>query len=105
MATVSRLAVFWRVFFAALIGGTAAGAAGPEETNAWNAAVAANTPEGYYLYLSLYPAGEYVDQAIDALGLLGSAGAPRQVAPVPPAVDPPAQTGSGDRAGNGAGMY
>lgn len=95
MATISRLAVFWKIFFAALLGGTAAGAAGPEETSAWNAAVAADTPEAYYRYLSLYPAGEYVDRAIGALDRLGSAGAPRQVGQVP------AQAGSG----NGAGMY
>lgn len=88
MATVYRLAVFWKAFFAVLIGGTAASAAGPEETGAWNAAVAANTTEGYYLYLSLYPAGDHVDEAIAALSVLGSAGAPRRVERVPPAASP-----------------
>ena len=88
MATVSRLAVFWKAFFAVLIGGTAASAAGPEETSAWNAAVAANTTEGYYLYLSLYPAGDYVDEAIAALAGLGSAGVPRRVEQVTPDPSP-----------------
>lgn len=102
MATISRLAVFWKVFFAVLLGGSAASAASQAETSAWNAAVSANTPEAYYFYLSLYPAGGYVDDAIAALGRLGAVGTPRRIGQVPPAVQP-----SGDTSGKGdsAGLY
>ncbi len=105
MAAVSRFALFWKMFFVALISGSAASAASQEEIAAWNAAVSANTPEAYYLYLSLYPAGEYVDAALSALGQVGMTGAPRQVEvpaqPVPPR--PPATTKPDN--GTGTGMY
>ncbi len=106
MAAISRFALFWKMFFVALISGSAATAASQEEVAAWNAAVSANTSDAYYLYLSLYPAGDYVDEALAALGTIGTTGAPRQVEvpsqptrPKPPAT---AKPGTGNGTG---GMY
>lgn len=105
MAAVSRFALFWKMFFVALISGSAATAASQEEIAAWNAAVSANTSEAYYLYLSLYPAGDYVDAALAALGEIGMTGAPRQVeVPSQPATPKPPATTKPDT-GSGTGMY
>ncbi|MDZ4087805.1 MAG: hypothetical protein U1E69_13510 [Tabrizicola sp.] len=85
MARVSRLASFWKAFFMALMGGTFASAATRGEVEAWEAALKQNTPDAFYLYLSLYPAGDYVDEAVAALGKLGAIGQPRAITPVAPA--------------------
>jgi len=79
MATVSRLATFWKAFFLVLLGGTLASAANSGEIEAWEAARAQNSADAYYLYLSLFPAGEYVDEAIAALAKLGATGPTREI--------------------------
>jgi hypothetical protein len=84
MATVSRLASFWKAFFAVLLSGTFASAASKSEMDAWEAAVSVNTADGYYQYLSLFPAGDYVDEAVAALSRLGAIGQPRKLAPLSP---------------------
>lgn len=94
MARISRVTYFWKAFIITLLGGGFASAASRGEVEAWQAAVAQNTADAYYLYLSLYPAGEYVDEAIAALVRLGLIGPPRGIAPVVPVQGSPAkQTG------------
>ncbi|MFZ1339038.1 MAG: hypothetical protein WAS26_08310 [Paracoccaceae bacterium] len=103
MATVSRWTSFLRAFFAVLLSGSAASAAGTDESETWSAAMSADTAEAYYHYLSLFPAGDYVDDAVAALARLGVIGAPRKIAPVPPAAGGTTRVGDG---GNGdAGVY
>ncbi|MGL4237204.1 hypothetical protein [Tabrizicola sp.] len=92
MATISKLALFWRAFFAVLLGGSMVAAASRSEVEAWQSAVSSNTADGYYQYLSLFPAGDYVDEAIAALARLGALGAPRNIGPSNP-------TGSGGPSG------
>jgi hypothetical protein len=84
MATVSRLASFWKAFFAVMLSGSFASAASRSESDAWSAAVSVNTADGYYQYLSLFPAGDYVDEAVAALARLGAMGQPRKIAPLTP---------------------
>lgn len=91
MARVSRLASFWKAFFMTLIGGSFASAATRGEMQAWENAVSQNTADAYYLYLSLYPSGDYVDEAVTALARLGAIGAPRGILPVAPVPPRPAR--------------
>ncbi|HLQ19438.1 MAG TPA: hypothetical protein VK146_10705 [Tabrizicola sp.] len=70
-----------------LLGGSFATAASRGEIQAWEAAVAQNTADAYYLYLSLYPAGDYVDEAVTALARLGAIGMPRGIGPALPVQD------------------
>ena len=72
MAKLTRWALFWRAFFLTAIFGSGANAADDAENRVWEDAVAANSAEAYYLYLSLYPAGEYVEAALGALTELGA---------------------------------
>lgn len=82
MAAVSRLALFWKAFFAVLLSGSSATAATRNEVEAWQAALSANSVDAYYQYLSLFPAGDYVDEAVAALSRLGAIGKPRDISPV-----------------------
>jgi hydroxymethylpyrimidine/phosphomethylpyrimidine kinase len=79
MARISRLTVFWKAFFATLLSGTLATASTRGDTEAWTAAMTTNTADGYYLYLSLFPAGDYVQEALAALARLGAIGLPRTI--------------------------
>jgi len=81
MAAVTRLTTFWKAFFAVLLGGSFASAA-TRETEVWQSAVSQNTADGYYQYLSLFPAGDYVDEAVAALGRLGAISTPRAITPI-----------------------
>jgi hypothetical protein len=72
MAKLTRLALFWRAFFLSMIFGSSSVSADPEDDAAWAAARATNTPEAFYLYLSRFPAGAYVDEAVGALSALGA---------------------------------
>jgi hypothetical protein len=89
MATVSRFASFWKAFFAVLMGGSFATAATRTDSEAWQSAVSANTADGYYQYLSLFPAGDYVDEAVAALARIGAIGIPRSVGPTAPVPSSP----------------
>lgn len=71
MAKINRLALFWRAFFLSLFFGSAV-SADEAENRAWQSAVSQNTPNAYFNYLSRYPAGTYVDQAVNALVQLGA---------------------------------
>ena len=55
-----------------LVFGSAANAADQAETQIWDDAISANTPDGYFNYLSRYPAGEFVEQAVQKLVELGA---------------------------------
>lgn len=74
MAKVSKWALFVRAFFIALIASSASRVGGQDaaEENAWKDALANNTPQAYHRYMSLYPGGEFVLDAITALDRLGA---------------------------------
>jgi hypothetical protein len=72
MAELTRMALFWRAFFLSLLFGTSSASADAEDDAAWAAARAANTPEALYLYLSRFPTGAYVDEAVASLAELGA---------------------------------
>jgi hypothetical protein len=100
MARVGKLKSFMKAFFAVLLGGTIASAATQREVEAWEFARSQNTPEAYYLYLSLFPAGEYVDEALAILAGLGTFAPVRGLVPVVPVQGQPGQQGGG-----GGGPY
>ncbi|WP_299196780.1 hypothetical protein [uncultured Tateyamaria sp.] len=71
MAQITRLALFWRAFFLSLIFGSTAASADETENRLWQNTVSQNTPSAYFNYLSSYPAGVFVEQAVNALVNLG----------------------------------
>ncbi len=74
MAHLTRWALFWRAFFVTLIFGSASQAQDAAERAAWEKARSSNTPEAIFDYLGRYPAGVYIDQAVNALNRLGAIG-------------------------------
>ena len=77
MAKLTKWALFWRAFFLTAVFGGSASAQNSDESEVWEQAVAAGSADGYYFYLSLYPAGAFVDDAVRALidiGALDSSG-------------------------------
>lgn len=74
MAKLGRLALFWRAFFLTLVFGSSANAADEAENSLWQSALSENSASAYFNYLSLYPAGDFVDQAVNALVQLGAVG-------------------------------
>ncbi|TCO72042.1 hypothetical protein [Rhodovulum euryhalinum] len=74
MARLSRWAIFMRAFLMAFIAvqPSRAGGASPGEDQAWRQAQSQNTAQAYYEYLSRYPAGSYVQEAIDSLERMGA---------------------------------
>ncbi|MEL7151407.1 MAG: hypothetical protein AAGK71_11755 [Pseudomonadota bacterium] len=70
----SKWAIFLRAFFVSLLAMQPAkmGSAQSSEDQAWNSAVQSNTEQAYHDYLSQYPAGAYVRDAILALQRLGA---------------------------------
>lgn len=74
MAKISKWTIFLRAFLLSLIIAQPArmGSAQSSEDQAWRSAVESNTPQSYHDYLSAYPAGQYVRDAIIALQQLGA---------------------------------
>ena len=69
------------------------GSAQSSEEQSWQEALEANTPDAYHGYLSAYPAGEYVRDAVEALRKLG--GGTRAIG----------NTGSSGGSGSSGGLY
>ncbi len=71
---ISRWAIFLRAFLISLLAAHPAkmGTAQSGEDQAWRSAVEANTAQSYHDYLSAYPAGDHVREAIIALQNLGA---------------------------------
>lgn len=74
MAQITKWALFWRALVLTLVFGQPAISQSAEETDAWTQAVETGTPEAFFKYLSIYPAGVFVDEAVDALEVLGAIG-------------------------------
>ena len=74
MATLSKWAIFVRVFLITfLLGqGTRGAMAEGGERAAWDAANCIGTAAAYYAFLSRYPAGAYADEAVARLVELGA---------------------------------
>lgn len=74
MAKLTRLSLFVKVFLVALIASNPSRSVGQSasEEAEWQRALEANTAQAYHRYLSLFPAGEFVTDAIDALDRLGA---------------------------------
>jgi hypothetical protein len=74
LARLTRLAIFVKAFLIAFIAAqpTQVASASSREEEAWRRALAQNTASSYYDYLSRYPAGQYVEQAMDRLDRLGA---------------------------------
>ena len=68
------MAIFVKAFLIAFIAAqpTQVASASSREEEAWRRALAQNTASSYYDYLSRYPAGQYVEQAMDRLDRLGA---------------------------------
>ena len=86
MAQLSKWTIFLRAFIVALIATqpTRVGGQTSAEDQAWRYALQTNTAQAYHGYLSQYPAGKYVREAIGAIQRLGALPAPprnRSVAP------------------------
>lgn len=101
MAKLSRWAIFLRAFLITLVVGQTGrvDAQGAGEADAWQVASSLDSAAAYYRYLSQYPTGAYVEQAIAALTRLGAmnrAGQGRQI----PSLRSPSQDDGG---GSGAG--
>ena len=74
MAKLSRWTIFVRAFLLALVAthaGRSSGSSHTDET-AWRGALQANTPQAYFEYLSLYPAGAHIRDALERLRRLGA---------------------------------
>lgn len=71
---ISRWTIFLRAFLVSLLASQPAkmGSAQSNEDQAWRSAVEGNTAQSYHDYLSAYPAGEHVRDAIIALQKLGA---------------------------------
>ncbi|MES2846111.1 MAG: hypothetical protein V4804_01620 [Pseudomonadota bacterium] len=99
MAQLSTFAIFMRAFLMVLLAGAPGRtvAADRAETEVWSQAMTSNSPEAYFLYLSRYPTGEFVELAVAALIRLGALGSqvtappPAAVAPVVPALPQPVE--------------
>jgi len=74
MAKISKWVIFARAFLITLIASQPAQVGGSEasEDQAWRAATQSNSVQAYHAYLSVYPAGAYVRDAIVALQNLGA---------------------------------
>lgn len=83
-----------------LIFGHSAGAASQEELKAWNDAKRAGDANAYFRYLSQFPAGEFIREAVDALGDLGAVKT-RQL----PRASVPTGGGDGDNQNVPSGAY
>lgn len=88
MAQISKLAIFMRAFLMVFLAGTPmrGGAEDSGESAIWMGAVQEDTAEAYYTYLSRYPSGVYVEEAIAALIRLGALG--KQVVAASPSPTP-----------------
>ncbi len=71
---LSTWAIFLRAFFVSLLAMQPAkmGSAQSSEEQAWSSAMQSNTEQSYHDYLSQYPAGAHVRDAIVALQRLGA---------------------------------
>ncbi len=74
MAQITKWALFWRALVLSLLFGQPAASQSDEETAAWNRAVESGQPEDFFRYLSQFPAGVFVDEAVDALSETGAIG-------------------------------
>jgi hypothetical protein len=74
MAKLSRWAIFLRAFLITLVVGQSqrVDAQSQAEAEAWGVASSVDSASGYYRYLSQFPTGAYVEQAISALIRLGA---------------------------------
>ena len=74
MAKLSKWAIFMRAFIVALIASQPGrvDAQSRAEQSAWDQAQQQNTAQAYFRYLSLYPGGEFVSDALSALDRLGA---------------------------------
>lgn len=74
MAKLSKWAIFLRAFLVVFLSGAAtrSGTADEGEQAAWAEAQRHCDTDAYFTYLSRYPSGEYVHQALIALSELGA---------------------------------
>lgn len=101
MANLSKWTIFFRAFIIALIAAQPArvGSQTSSEEQAWRKAQEANTAQAYHGFLSRYPAGKFVRDAIGALQSIGAV-------PSSPLTRNLGQTGSGTKdAGTSSALY
>jgi hypothetical protein len=74
VAKLSKWAIFLRAFLVVFLSGTASRSvtADEGERQAWAEAQRLCDPDAFFSYLSRYPSGEHVDQALIALSELGA---------------------------------
>lgn len=77
MAKVTRWAMFLRAFFSVLLAGSAGvRGASADEAADWAQAQQLRTADAYFQYLRRNPAGQHIDEAVQALNALGALGSP-----------------------------
>lgn len=74
MATISKWALFVRAFFITLIASSPSrvGSQDASEQAAWEQALSENSASAFHRYMSQYPSGAFVLDAITALDRLGA---------------------------------
>jgi hypothetical protein len=74
VAKVSKWGIFLRVFIVTLLSGSPGRslAADDAEIAVWQRAVQQDSIASFYRYISLYPSGDYINEAVEALIRLGA---------------------------------
>lgn len=74
MAQLSKWAIFLRAFLVVFLSGAGSHSATADqsEREAWDEARRLCSADGFFTYLSRYPAGAYVEEALTALSELGA---------------------------------
>jgi hypothetical protein len=74
LAKLSKWAIFFRAFLVVFLSGNVARSVttGEGEPEAWAEALRACDPDAFFTYLSRFPAGPHVEQALMALSELGA---------------------------------
>jgi hypothetical protein len=78
LAKVTKWTLFLRAFFLTLIASSPSrvGSQDAAEQAAWQEAMEQNSAAAYHRYMSLFPAGDFVPDAISALDRLGAINSP-----------------------------
>lgn len=103
MAKLSKWSIFFRGFLLALFAAQPSKVMpdGHTDDEAWQSALEANTPQAFFEYLSKYPAGSHVTDAVESLKRSGAIESP----PAARSIGNGGGNQSGGQTGGGQGPY